>query len=192
MSDCTEMVTHSVHFQHQNDSKISMLIKACRSLSVKNCHAKGREVTPRMYSQLRQVDHRSWKISTVCSMLRRQNRSTFWWICDSKALCSTRQQEHFGGKIFHENKFSRAGVWLWKSLKFLSCKNFLLYGSMTSILQCWQNYIWKKLQGFGTFTSPTFQLTLSLLGWVCALDYTTPTNMGMRVSYMYVHKSQSC
>ena len=41
---------HSVHFQRQNDSKISMLIKACRSLSVKNCHAKGRELTPRMYS----------------------------------------------------------------------------------------------------------------------------------------------
>ena len=49
-----------------------------------------------------------------------------------------------------------------------------------------------KLQGFGTSTSPTFQLTLSFLGWVWALDYTTPTNMGMRVSYLYVHKSQSC
>ena len=42
--------SHSVHFQCQNDSKISTLIKACRSLSVKNCHAKGRELTPRMYS----------------------------------------------------------------------------------------------------------------------------------------------
>ena len=72
------MVTHSVHFQRQNDSKISTLIKACRSLSVKNCHAKERELTPRMYSQLQRVDRRSQKISAVCSMLQRQNRSTFW------------------------------------------------------------------------------------------------------------------
>ena len=47
-----ETVTHSVHFQSRNDSKISMLIKACQSLSVKNCHAKGRELTQRMYLQL--------------------------------------------------------------------------------------------------------------------------------------------
>ena len=42
--------SHSVHFQRQNDSKISTLIKACWSLSVKNCHAKGKELTLRMYS----------------------------------------------------------------------------------------------------------------------------------------------
>ena len=46
-----EMVTYSVHFQRRNNSKISTLIKACRLLSVKNCHAKGRELTPRMCSQ---------------------------------------------------------------------------------------------------------------------------------------------
>ena len=70
-----EMVTHGVY--RRNDSKISTLIKACRSLSAKNCHAKGRELTPRIYSQLRRVDRRSRKISAVCSMLLRQNRSTF-------------------------------------------------------------------------------------------------------------------
>ena len=43
--------SHSVHFQRRNNSKISTLIKVCRSLSVKNCHAKGRELIPRMYSQ---------------------------------------------------------------------------------------------------------------------------------------------
>ena len=57
--------------------KISTLIKACRSLWAKNCQAKGRELTPRIYSQLRRVDRRSRKISAVCSMLLRQNRSTF-------------------------------------------------------------------------------------------------------------------
>ena len=71
----SEMVTHGVY--RRNDSKISTLIKACRSLSAKNCHAKGRELTPRIYSQLRRVDRRSRKISAVCSMLLRQNRSTF-------------------------------------------------------------------------------------------------------------------
>ena len=64
-----EMVTHSVYFQRGNDSKISTLIKACRSLLAKNCHAKGRELTPRIYSQLRRVDRRSRRFSEVCSML---------------------------------------------------------------------------------------------------------------------------
>ena len=76
-------------------------------------------------------------------------------------------------------------------------KNFCLakishYGSMTFFNVDKTIFKRKKLQGFGTSTSPTFQLTLSFLGWVWALDYTTPTNMGMRVSYLYVHKSQSC
>ena len=31
-------------------------------------------------------------------------------------------------------------------------------------------YLKKKLQGFGTSTSSTFQLTLSFLGWVWALE----------------------
>ena len=38
------MVTHN--FNVKKDSKISTLIKACWSLSAKNCHAKGRELTP--------------------------------------------------------------------------------------------------------------------------------------------------
>ena len=32
-------------FSPSKDSKISTLIKACRSQLVKNCHAKGRELT---------------------------------------------------------------------------------------------------------------------------------------------------
>ena len=39
-----EIVTHSVYFQRQNSSKISTLTKVCRSLTVKNCHAKGRDL----------------------------------------------------------------------------------------------------------------------------------------------------
>ena len=70
-----EMATHGAY--RRSDSKISTLIKACRSLSAKNCHAKGRELTPRIYLQLRWVDLWSRKISAVCSMLLRQNRSTF-------------------------------------------------------------------------------------------------------------------
>ena len=68
-SSCMKMVTHSVYFQRGNDSKISTLIKACQSLLAKNCHAKGRELTPRIYLQLRRVDRRSQKFSEVCSML---------------------------------------------------------------------------------------------------------------------------
>ena len=56
-------------FSTQNNSKISTLIKVCRSLSVKNYHAKGRELTPRMDSQLR-VDRRSQKISAVLSAVK--------------------------------------------------------------------------------------------------------------------------
>ena len=72
-----EMVTHGVYFQHRNDSKISTLIKVCWSRSAKTCHAKGRELNLRIYSQLRRVDCRSRKISAVCLMLLWQNRSTF-------------------------------------------------------------------------------------------------------------------
>ena len=80
------MVTHSVYFQHRKNSKVSMLIKARRLLLMKNCHAKGRELTPRTYSQLQWVDRRSQKISTVCSMLLWQNRSTFCRFTGSAAL----------------------------------------------------------------------------------------------------------
>jgi len=56
---------------------------------------------------------------------------SIYWICGSNTLCSAssaRQQEILGGRNFHGNKFSRAGVWSWKSRKFLSRENFPLYG----------------------------------------------------------------
>ena len=63
-----------------------MLIKACRSQSAKNCYAKGRELTPRIYSRLRWWQagyYRLWKISAVCSM-----HST-WGAILSMLDCST-------------------------------------------------------------------------------------------------------
>ena len=104
------MVTHSVYFKHRNDSKISTLIKVRRLLLAKNCHAKGRELTPRIYSQLRRVDRRSQKISRVemvthsmysqhrndskiSTLIRARQLLLIYWICGSKALCSTCQQE---------------------------------------------------------------------------------------------------
>ena len=65
-----------------------MLIKACQSLSTKNCHAKGRDLTLKIYcscSDDRQVDRRSWKIFAVCLMLLQQNRSFFCWFTGSAA-----------------------------------------------------------------------------------------------------------
>ena len=108
-------VEHNVYFQRRNDSKISTLIKlACRSLSAKSCHTKGRELTPRIYSQLRRVDCRSRKISALslleASTTKQVSFLSIYWICGSKALCSTRQQEIFGEANFRGNKISRAGV----------------------------------------------------------------------------------
>ena len=143
------MVTHSVYFKHRNDSKISTLIKARRLLLAKNCHAKGRELTPRIYSQLRRVDRRSQKISRVemvthsmysqhrndskiSTLIRARQLLLIYWICGSKALCSTCQQELCEKKIFRNNKFLRAGVWSRKPRKprkFLPHKNFPLYGN---------------------------------------------------------------
>ena len=99
---CMEMVTHSVHFQCRNDSKISTLIKACWLLSVKNCHAKGRELTLRMYLQFDEliVGHKKFPQLLDASTTKQVNFLTIYWICNSKALCSTCQQEHFGGKNF--------------------------------------------------------------------------------------------
>ena len=189
------MVTHSVYFQRQNDSKISMLIKACRSLSVKNCHAKGRELTPRMHSQLRRVDRRLQKISAVCSMLQWQNRSTFWQFTGS---ATRRHCARLISKNILEEKFFVGTNFCELVFDHENCENFCLT-TISHHTVVWHSFFnaektifKKKLQGFGTSTSPTFQLTLSFLGWVWALDYTTPTNMGMRVSYLYVHKSQSC
>ena len=113
-----EMVTHSMYFQHRNDSKTSTLFKACRlrfekhgSLTiismlkihamghhfhVGNCrgcgqtsHAKRRKLTPRIYSQLWRVDRRSQKISAVWSKRLQQNRSTFCRFTGSAALAKT-------------------------------------------------------------------------------------------------------
>ena len=80
------------------------------------CQIKGRELTRgsvRSCGDDRRVDHRSRKISALCSMHLRQigQFSVNYWICGSKKLCSTRQQEIFGGRNFRGNKFSRAGVW---------------------------------------------------------------------------------
>ena len=164
-----------------------LIIKACRLLSVKNCHAKGRELTPRMYSQFNEliVGHKKFPQFARCFDDKIGQLSDNLLDLQLEGTVLDLSARTFWRKNFCGNKFSRAGF-------FLPRENFPLYGSMTFILQWWQNYILKKLQGFGTSTSPTFQLTLSFLGWVWALDYTTPTNMGMRVSYLYVHKSQSC
>jgi len=113
------MVTHSVYFQHWNDSKISTLIKARRLLLAKNCHAKGRELTPRIYSQLRRVDRRLQKISRmemvihsmysqhrndskISTLIKARQLLLIYWICGSKALCLTCQQE-----ICEKNFFAR-------------------------------------------------------------------------------------
>ena len=102
---------HSVHFQRQNDSKISTLIKACWSLSVKNCHAKGKELTPRMYSCgeliigrekfpqfARCFDDKIGQLSDNLLDLRPEGT-----VLDSSART-------FWRKNFHGNKFLRAGV----------------------------------------------------------------------------------
>ena len=100
---------------------------------MKNCHAKGRELTLRIYSQLRwwQASYRrSQKISAVCSMVLREFL-LIYWICGSNTLWSTssaHQQEIFGGRNFHGNKFSQADFWSRKSWKFLPHENFPLYG----------------------------------------------------------------
>ena len=62
-----------------------MLIKACQSLSTKHCHAKGRDLTLRIYCSCRQVDHRSRKNFAVCLMLPQQNRSIYCWFTGSAA-----------------------------------------------------------------------------------------------------------
>ena len=76
MSDHTpymEMVTDGVYFQRLNDVRLSKSVAVSEKLP-----CQGRELTPRIYSQLRRVDHiKVAKISAVCSMLLRQNRSTF-------------------------------------------------------------------------------------------------------------------
>ena len=97
-------VVHIVCFQRQNDSKISTLIKVCQLLLPKRCHAKGRELTLRIYSQLRRVDHRSRKISTVCSMLLRQNTSNF---CRFTGSASQRHCAQLVSKKCLEENFSR-------------------------------------------------------------------------------------
>ena len=170
------MVTHSVYFQRQNDSKTSTLIKACWSLSARNSHGKGRELTPRIYLQLQRVDHGSRKISAVCSMLLRQNRSIFCWFTGSAALrqCSTHcQQENFGGKNFHGNKFSQAGVWSRKSWKFLPRENFLLYSN-------------------GTISEREIQKTSTQWDWRAKLDEQTVQPPVIILSYACIFDTFHC
>ena len=136
-----EIVTLSVYFSIKT-TDVSTLIKACRSLSAKNCHAKGWELTLRIYLQLgwwqasivgrekfpqfaRTMDN---IVRGVLSSMLDGSRTIFlsiYWICSSTwthCMCSAsrssaRQQEIFG-RNFRGNKFSWAGVWLRKSRKF--------------------------------------------------------------------------
>ena len=105
-------VAHIVRFQRQNDSKISTLIKVCQLLLPKRCRAKGRELTLRIYLQLRRVDHRSQKISAVCSMLLRQNASNFCQFTGSASQrhCAQLVSKKCLEENFCRNKLSRAGV----------------------------------------------------------------------------------
>ena len=112
-----EMVTHSVYFQHRNDSKIFMLIKARRLLLVKNCHAKGRELRGSIHSCGELIiGHKKFSQFAWCFYVN--------FLIYSKVLCSTHQQEICGGKNFHRNKFLRAGVWSRIPRKFLPHKKF--------------------------------------------------------------------
>ena len=116
-------------FQRRNDSTV---IKACWSLSAKNCHCIKERANSDPFAiavTVRWVDRRSQKISAVCWMRLRQNVNfvSRYWFRSLKTLCSAsstcRQQEIFKARKnlwrnFRENKFSRAGVWLRKTRKF--------------------------------------------------------------------------
>ena len=125
---CMEMVTHSV-FQRRNVSRISTLIKACQSLTAKNYHAKGRELTARIYSQLRRVDRRSWNTSAGCWCFYDKIGQLSVDLLDLQledTVLNSLSARIFWRKNFHRNKFLRTGVWSRKSRKFLPRKNFPL------------------------------------------------------------------
>ena len=71
----------------------------------KNCHAKGREVTSRIYSQLWRVDCRSLKISAVCLMVLRQ---IFCWFTGGSAAQThcARLPQLVNKKFFEEEIFA--------------------------------------------------------------------------------------
>ena len=79
---------------------------------------------------------------TILSMLD-GSRTIFlsiYWICGSNTLCSAssaHQWEIFGGRNFRGNKFSRAGIWSWKSRKLLPRGNFPLYGICNCVSNSW-------------------------------------------------------
>ena len=118
MSDCTPYnFPHgnddgpSMHFQRQNDSKISMLIKACWSLSVKNCHAKGKELTPRMYSCGKLiVGHEKFPQFARCfdDKIGQLSDNLLDLRLEGTVLYSSART--FWRKIFCGNKFLQAGV----------------------------------------------------------------------------------
>ena len=139
-----EMVTLSVYFKRQNDSKtlphLSKHVGHC--MSAKNCHAKRRKPTQgsvRSCSDDRRVDHRLQKISAVCSMLLWQIGQFSVNLLDlqleESVLDSLYRRNFWRNKFFTGNKFLWAGVWLWKSQEFLPCENFPLYGIWYMYLQ---------------------------------------------------------
>ena len=123
---------------------------------MKKCLAKGRELSPRIYSQLR------WWLWVIvgrekfpqfarcivcevlyypCSMVLGQffcrfTGSVAQTHCARQAS-SAHQWEIFGGRNFRGNKFSRAGVWSWKSRKLLPRGNFPLYGICNCVSNSW-------------------------------------------------------
>ena len=103
--------SHSVHFQHQNDSKISTLIKVCWSLSVKNCHAKGKELTPRMYicGELI-VGRKKFPQFAQCFNDKIGQLSDNLLDLRLEGTVLDSSVRTFWRKYFRGNKFSRAGV----------------------------------------------------------------------------------
>ena len=119
-----------------------MLIKACRSLSAKNCHAKGRERTPRIYSQLRDdrrviVGHKKFpqfarcKVRGVqyypCSMVLRQ---IFCRFTGSAAQTHCAQRPQLVSKKFLEEEIFTGTNFRELAFDSENRENFLLYGSL--------------------------------------------------------------
>ena len=124
-------------FQRRNDSTV---IKACWSLSAKNCHCIKERANSDPFAiavTVRWVDRRSQKISAVCWMRLRQNVNfvSRYWFRSLKTLCSAsstcRQQEIF-----------KARKNLWRNFRELVCdcekrENFRLY--TVNGWHTWQN-----------------------------------------------------
>ena len=100
------MATHSMYFQHRNDSKISTLIKARRLLLVKNCHAKGRELRGSFHSCGKLiVGHKNF-----FAVLLGASTSTFWFTLRYCARLINKkfvEEKIFTGTNFCELVFDR-------------------------------------------------------------------------------------